>query len=57
MLGKKLAEVKVCIIVKTSIFWGLPKGRGGGRGLCEIFLTDLNHGYVCGEYELSRCVS
>ena len=34
-------------------------GRGGGDGsrLCDIFLTELNPGYVVGEYELSRCVA
>ena len=31
-------------------------GRGWLGGLCEIFLTDLDPGYVAGEYELSRCV-
>ena len=32
-------------------------GRGVvGERLCEIFLTDLDPGYVAGEYKLSRCV-
>ena len=29
---------------------------GGGVRLCEIFLIDLDPGYVAGEYELYRCV-
>ena len=33
-------------------FWvGYPWG-GGGVGLCESFLIDLDPGYVAGEYEL-----
>ena len=31
-----------------------PWAGGGWGGLCEIFLTDLDPGYVVGEYELSR---
>ena len=30
--------------------------RGRWVGLCEIFLIDLNPGYVAGEYELSKDV-
>ena len=55
IVGKKLARVKGGIIVKNVNFLGgLPMGRGDGGGLCEIFLTDLDPGYVVGEYELSR---
>ena len=57
VLGKKLAGVNGGKIVKNSIFFrGLPWVGGGWGGLCEIFLTDLDPGYVAGEYELSRCV-
>ena len=33
-------------------------GRGGRGGLCEIFLTELNPGYiyVAGKYELAKGV-
>ena len=33
-------------------------GRGGRGGLCEIFLTELNPGYiyVVGKYELAKGV-
>ena len=27
-----------------------------GEGCVKFFLTDLDPGYVAGEYELSRCV-
>ena len=30
-------------------------GRGGRGRLCEIFLSELNPGYVVGKYELPRC--
>ena len=54
-MGKKLARVKSRTIVKNINFLGgYPWGGGDGGGLCEIFLTDLDPGYVVGEYELSR---
>ena len=28
VLGKKLAGVKIWVMVKNSIFWELPMGRG-----------------------------
>ena len=56
MSGTKLAGVKSCVIVKKSVFGGLPMGRGGVGGLCLILLTDLYPGYVVGKYELARCV-
>ena len=58
VLGKKLAGVKGGKMVKKFNFFqgGYPWVGGGWGGLCEIFLTDLDPGYVAGEYELSRCV-
>ena len=41
---------------KSPFFRGGYPWVGGGWGGCEIFLTDLDPGYVAGEYELSRCV-
>ena len=39
---------------KVNFLGGYPWGGGGGEGLCCIFLSDLDPGYVVGEYELSR---
>ena len=45
------------MVKKVNFFrGGYPWVGGGWGGLCEIFLTDLDPGYVAGEYELSRCV-
>ena len=41
---------------EKSQFGGLPKGGEGMGRLCEIFLTELNPGYVDAKYELARCV-
>ena len=39
----------------VKFFWGATHGEGEvGGGLCCIFLTDPDPGYVVGEYELSR---
>ena len=35
---------------------GYPWGGSGWGGLCEIFLRELNPGYVVGKYELDTCV-
>ena len=44
-------------MVKKNNFWGVYTWVGDGWvGWCKIFLTDLDPGYVAGEYELSRCV-
>ena len=56
VLSIKLAGVEGGIKGEKSSFLGIPMGRGGGVGLCEIFLIDLDPGYVAGEYELSKGV-
>ena len=45
------------MVKKVNFFRRVYPWVGGGwGGLCEIFLTDLDPGYVAGEYKLSRCV-
>ena len=58
VLGKKLAGVKGCVIVKNVNFegGGYPWGERGWGGFFEIFLRELEPGYVVGKYELARCV-
>ena len=49
IVGKKLArEGRIIVknVKKVNFLWGLPMGRGWWGGLCEIFLTNLNPGYV-----------